>query len=78
MYQLIMLLKKQIDLEILSPLLIGKVLDGIVWWVVQEQEFQKIHLQVFNRLVGDIARPGVLDIYQVVHILKLQDNLSIM
>ena len=78
MYVQIYLLKKQIDQEILTPLLIGKVKDGIVWWVVQEQEFQNFHLQSLKLLVLDIARPGVLDIYIQVHILKIQDNLSIM
>ena len=80
MYVQIYLLKKQIDQEILTPLLIGKVKDGIVWWVVQEQEFQNFHLQNPNwtYLPTYIARPGVLDIYVQVHILKLQDNLSIM
>ena len=63
--------------KVLTNLLIGKVMRGIVGWVMQEQEFQNIHLQAFNWVVMDIAAPGVLDIYLVVHILKLQENLSI-
>ena len=58
--------------------MIGKVKHGIVWWVMQEQEFQKTHLQVLKDIVINIVGPIVLDIYLVVHIPKLQENSPLM